>query len=385
MQAGSVNANKISDKEVLRNVRRPYVWKYRVLAVVLVLLCVVSLPIGATAYAVYDPADVVGVMGKWLQVTGDALFANKHYTTQEIMDQWPMYYQVLARMGITLISALCGAMLALSGSLYQMVFRNPIAAPTMLGVGNGVTLGIVVLVVLYGSAAPYMTAEHYLLCYTGAIVVLAVVVGASLLVNRGKLVTVDMLLMGTMVSALVGQVVLFFTYVVFDTQAWDVYNALNEVLRVNTEPLSYIVLAVVFLVSVVPMLLIRFKLNVIAFDSDDVHASGVSQSRLVVVALVCATIMVVAAQVHVGTVSMMALVVPFAARKIFGAEFSRQIWGNLLLGAIFVVACNDITALVDTFFVSCGLDLEFPAGLVANVVAIPLFAWIIASQQKAWD
>lgn len=374
-----------ADKELVRSIRRPYLRICKALGALLAVAVLLSLPIGVTDHQVYSPSDVVGAFSTWWRVTWELVAQNVHYSATEIMGMCPGYYQILARLGVTFIAVVCGAMLALAGSLYQMVFRNPIAAPTMLGVGNGVTLGVAVLVFVYGGSALYMTGMHYLLCYLGALAVLAVVFGVSLALGKGEIVTVDMLLVGTVVSALLGQGIVFLSYCVFDEETWAIFNAVNEVLDVNTEPVSFATLAVAFLASTVPVLVLRFKMNIVAFDAAEMHLSGMNPNLLRGTALVCGTIMIIAAQVHIGTVAMVALVVPFVSRKVFGAEFSRQFWGDILIGAILIVLCEDVTSLVDMAVISTGYSLEFPIGMVANIVTLPLFAWVIAAAQRGWE
>ena len=381
MQAG----NPAADTAIVRAERRPTIRKNCALAAVLVALVVLSAPIGADIKVVYGFGDVIDAISLWFEVTADAVSGGVNHTSLELLERCPAYYQVLSRFAITVIACACGAMTALSGALYQMVFRNPIAAPTMLGVGNGVTLGVVALVLLFGAAAPYMTGFRYVFCYVGAIMVLAAVVGIALGIGKGKLVVVDMLLVGTIISALVGQVVVFFTYCVFDEDTWAIYNALNEMLKINTEPVSLAVLAVAFAVSVVPVALLRFKMNAVAFDEADMRLAGTSPTVLRSIALACGTVMIISAQVQIGTVAMVALIAPYVARSAFGAEFSKQFLGAALIGAILVVICGDISSLAEVALYSQDISLDFPLGLAANLVCLPLFAWVIASQSRVWE
>lgn len=373
------------DSQLKRADRRSYKRKCLILLAALLVLCAVSLPLGASTKALYGFDQVLLAFRLWVQTTFDAIASGAQHSSRDLLEICPGYYQILARFAITGIGVACGAMIALSGALYQMVFRNPIAAPTMLGVGNGITLGVVVLVVVFGAAAPYMVGMRYLFCYIGAIAVLAIVVALAMALGRGHVVVVDMLLVGTVVSALVGQIVIFYAYSVFDEDTWAVFNAINEMLDVSTEPLSLVVLAISFAVSVVPVLLLRFKLNVVAFDEADMRLSGVDPTRLRFIALACGTVMIISAQVQLGTIAMVALVAPYVARSVFGAEFTKQFWGAALIGALLVVACNDVTALAEILVYSHDIYLDFPIGLAANIVCLPLFAWVIAAQNRAWE
>ena len=358
---------------------------YIVLTVALALLGLASLCVPVTSATVSTPAQVVDAFATWGRLTAELLTQNVHYNATEIMAMCPQYYQVLTRFGLTLAAILCGAMLALSGSLYQMVFRNPIAAPTMLGVGNGVTLGVIVLVLIFGGNAIVMVGPRYLLCYVGALLVLGIVVGLSLALGRGKLVPVDMLLIGSVVSALLGQTIVFFSYSVFDADTWAVFNSINEVIDIDTQLFCYAVLVIMFLVSTAPVLLMRFKMNMVAFDPQEMRLAGIDATKLRVIALVCGTLMIITVQVQIGTVAMVALVAPFASRKLFGAEFRKQFWGDVLLGALFIVACLDAAALVNAALTVNDVLISLPLGTITNVVLLPVFAWVLGTQRRGWE
>lgn len=358
--------------------------KCAVLGVLVVALLALSAGIGVNDYKIHSPQEVLDSLQTAAWLIGQ-FFSGYTYDATQVMHQCPSYYQVIGRLGSTFVALLCGVMVAVAGSLYQMVFRNPIAAPTMLGVNNGVSLGVIFLVIVYGGSALYMTAQRYLVCYIGAILVLAAVVALTFALGKGQLVPVDMLLIGSVISALVGQFIIYYSYCYFDDSTWALFNDLNEMTSINLEAISYITLTVAFVVSVVPIALLSFKINLVAFDPADIRMLGVDPSKLRAVALVCGTIMIISAQVHVGTVAVIALVAPFVSRSLFGVEFKKQLIGDALIGALLVLACSDITTLVRFALYSNGLELDVPIGLIANIVVMPLFAWVITLQQRSWD
>lgn len=362
--------------------------KVVMLAALLVATCLGSLCISASTYEVYGLDVVFRAVRVWAQTTYGSLFCGEYYTVVDLMALEPKYFQVMVRIGATFTSVLCGIILTVAGSIYQGVFRNPIAAPTMLGVSSGLNLGIVVFVLVYGTAATSSsaTAAHYLFAYGGALVALGIVLGGSFLLNgpRGFNV-VDMLLVGSIVSLMFSQVILYISYYVFSDELWLTYTELNEVLSVDANPLAYAFLSVAFLVTFVPVVLFRFRLNALSFDDEETRSLGIYGPRLRYFAIVIATVMVIAALAHSGMVGMASLIVPFVSRAVFGAEFRKQLLGNVLIGAVLVTACRAIADLLDIALFRMGLMFEFPVGVVASLICMPLFVWIIASQQKTWE
>lgn len=374
------------DPEAWRRDRASLRRKVAVLVGALLVACALSLGIGVTTHELYGPQEVLNACGTWFYTTFMHLFQGKNYTTVDIQALSPCYYQVLNRLGITFMAVLCGALLTISGMIYQSVFRNPIAAPTMLGVASGLNIGLLAFVWAYGSAALYATAPHYLYAYGGALAVLIVVLVLSRLVNGKRWFSVvDMLLVGSIISQALGAVVLYVSYYVFDDAQWLVYTTVNEVLTVVTDPLAYVFLIVAFVVSFVPVYVLRFRLNALSFTPAEARGFGVDLYRMRYAALFFATVMVIAAMAHAGMVGMAALVVPFVSRALFGAEARKQLVGNILIGALLLVVCRGVADLLSTLLWSVGFTFAFPVGIVATLLCLPAFVWIMALQQRAWE
>lgn len=354
----------------------------------LVLVSVLSLCLSSSTHEVYGLGTAFHALQVWAQTSIGTLFEHQHYTAVDLVQMEPNYYQVMARVGIIFTSILCGIILTISGSIYQAVFRNPIAAPTMLGVSSGLNVGLVIFVLVYGTAATSSSAAaaHYLFAYGGAIIVLALVLGGSFLLNGPKRFNVvDMLLVGSIVSLMLSQVVLYVSYQVFDDQQWLTYTTLNEVLDVDNTLTAYAFLGVAFLVTIIPVVLLRFRFNALSFTDEETFGLGVNGTRLRYLAIFIATIMVIAALAHSGMVGMVSLIVPFASRAYFGAEFRKQLLGNVLMGALLVTTCRSIAGLLSIVLYDMGLTFSFPVGIVASLICMPAFVWIVATRQKTWN
>lgn len=291
------------------------------------------------------------------------------------------YFTLLNHTGALFLTIVGGMLLALAGSLYQSVFRNPIASPTMLGVSNGVQVGVLILVLVFGTGATNHAGARYLLCYGCVVLTLVLLfVFSKLISGPGRpLNVVNMLLVGTVLSQLLGIIVTYVTWYVFTDELWEVYNTLSEVVTIETTWYSYAFMGVMTLVSVTPILLMRFRLNVLSFSEADMRLLGVNANRLQVLALTCATLMMVAAQVSVGTVSMLCLVVPHVSRFLFGAEFRKQFAGNVLLGALLLVVCQCVIPFIPL------VGSFLPLGTVVSFIVMPVFVWMIATQQRTWE
>ena len=344
--------------------------KLIVLVAALVVMCLFCLCFSTAARWFVSPAHVIECYGLWFQQLYCS-FADPGSVLApiEITTIIPDYYQVINQAGVTFVTALSGCLLALAGTLYQNVFRNPIASPSMLGVSSGIQVGLVILVAIFGLEAAGMFATRYLFCYVAVIIVLALVFALSKLMTiRGQSVsTMNILLVAMMVAALADIVSAYISAYFFDIDQWFVYSGLVEVVAVNTSTTAIAVLVGSTIISVIPVALLRFRLNMLSFSDADMRLLGVKPSVLRAIALVCGTIMMLASELAVGTVALISLVVPNISRALFGAEFRRQFAGNCLIGACLLTLCRIISFMVP--YVSGG----FPIGVVVSFVVLPAF------------
>lgn len=355
--------------------------KTAIAGLLLVAIALLSACIDLYQGRIASPIEAFWCYGTWIAQTIAGLTGQQTMTAAELMDIQPSYYSLLGRAGTTVITALAGALLALSGSLYQSVFKNPIASPSMLGVSSGIQMGYVILVLAFGTAATEMIAWRYGLAYGFALMMLILMFALSKLISgKGKpLNIINMLVIGMILSQLSGVVVTYCSWYLFDDEMWTVYNNLSEVLSIDTSATALGILLVMTVVSVMPVVLLRFRLNILSFSESDMRMLGVDSHRIQLIALASGTLMMIAAQVAVGTVAMISLVVPHVSRALFGAEFRKQFVGNMLLGALILVLCRTVLS----FIPSVGMWL--PIGTVVSIVVLPAFVWIIATQQRSWE
>lgn len=336
----------------------------------------------SSAYATYDPLQVINALGERVYNTvGPLLHLWPAHDNTYILENVPGYWAIWSRAGVVGITLLCAILLAVSGMLYQNVFKNPIAGPGMLGVSSGVNLGMMIMVALYGSAASSMLGERYLYCYgLGTAILVFVMVAGRKLSGKGRpFDIVTMMLVASILSQLLGFIVSYITLFVMDDEDYLTFYNLSQMLTVDTSLISWVACLTAFALSFIPVWLLRFKLNALAFEEEEVRMMGLDFTRLRAIALICGAIMILAAQIHTGMVSMVSLIVPFLSRSWFGVEFRKQLTGNICIGTILLLACRDICDLIP--FVGDGLAI----GSIVSVVAMPLFVVIMAKQMRGWE
>lgn len=341
-----------------------------------------SMGMGGT---IYSPADVLDSYALWFQITVMPAFdstisnhAGAMLAAFELSHPSVIYQLVIQRGMVTLVVIACGILLAVSGMLFQTSFRNPLATPTALGVSDGVSIGVVIFAFLgYTSAADNMPLYLTLVYGCGAATVVFVIAVSRLVSGRGFNVF-DMLLLGTVVCQLLGGVISYVSNFGMDLDTWEHFYNIQQAGNVLSYPQTWIVVAVVFAATIIPVHVLRFKLNLVSFSDEEGRLMGVRPRMLRAVALVLGSVMQLAAIASIGQVAMLSLAVPFLVRYLMPAEFRYQLMGNCILGTVVLLACVAIQ-----HFAIIG-SVSVPVGTLVSVVVVPFFVWAVAIQSQKW-
>lgn len=369
----------------LKKQRRSMRIKCTLIAVAVAALAFMSLGIaydgaGTSLARVYSPFEAFHSLAIWVAYNISDTFSLGWFEGQDLVSVAPLYTQVVYRAGITLATLVCGALLSCAGMLYQIVFRNPIASPSLLGVTNGVKVGLLLMFGTYGMSASLLISQRFVYGYVvGALTLAAVFALSKLITKRASGISVfDMLVIGTIASTFLSAVSKYIMNMLATVDMWSLFFEFQEGLDIYNDPITYAVLAVAVVVSLVPVIVMRFKLNLLSFSDGEARVMGTNPLFLRVLTIVSGSIMILTAQVFMGSASSFALVIPFLARGFLGSEFRRQLWGNILLGMLALLVCRDLCALLP--FVGVGI----PIGTIAGIVTLPIFIWVTMFARKAW-
>ncbi|MCD8316416.1 MAG: iron chelate uptake ABC transporter family permease subunit [Eggerthellaceae bacterium] len=365
-------------KESKKKIRTKYIITGAILAVVaLASLCISSGIVGTY----HTPLEIIKSIGAWFEITFTQIFNPSYavYVNRQISIEMPYYSDCILQIWIVFRNLACGALLAVSGMLYQNTFSNSLAAPSMLGLTNGINFALLILVLMYGYQAIAHTDEYYIFSAIGGVAILILVMaGGKFISGKGQLNVVNMILMGTILSQLLGILITYIQAIYMDDAAWDAYYILQNGTAIRTG-MTYAILIIGGLVALIPIVLFRFKLNLISFSESESKLLGVNPNRLRLLALACGSLMILIGQMLCGQVAMVSLIIPFIVRAIYGSEMRKQLAGNLLVGALLLVVCGDFGSLITIDGLPIGLSM------VASIVALPLFIWMLAIRQRSWS
>jgi iron complex transport system permease protein len=313
----------------------------------------ISLAVGSFPLSARDVAEVL-----WAAVSGkESNVANNARAV------------ILEIRGPRVIAALAvGAALGSAGAAYQNVFRNPLVSPDILGVSSGCALGAVA-----GILAGVPLAAMQGLAFAGGLGAAALVLLLGALV-RGHDRMLTLVLTGVVVGSL------FAAGVAFAKAIADPYNQLPAITfwllgsfgGVLNRDLA-LALPLMAL-GALPLILLRWRINLLALPDDEARALGVDAARLRIVVVIAATLLTSASVAVAGIIGWVGLVVPHAARLLAGPAFARVLPLSALLGAGFLL-------LVDTLGRTV-VEAELPPGVITAIVGTPAFMALLAASAR---
>jgi len=269
-----------------------------------------------------------------------------------------------------LAALLVGAALAAAGTAYQGMFRNPLVSPDILGVSTGAALGAVLGIFL---SQGILFIQVFAFAGGLAAVGLVYWIGSRL---RGHDPLLGLVLTGVVIGTLLGSAIALLKYLAdpYNQLPAITYWLLGSLAAISPKEISYSI-PLIFL-GLAPMLLLRWRMNLLALPDDEARALGVDVRRLRTLVVVCATLMTASAVAISGIIGWVGLLIPHAARMLVGPDFGRLLPLAMLLGAAFLLAVDTLCRTIAT--------IEVPPGVLTALIGTPFFLWLFALSRRPW-
>jgi iron complex transport system permease protein len=276
------------------------------------------------------------------------------------------------RLPRVLAAACVGALLGLGGTVFQGVFRNPLAEPYLLGSAGGAALGATVAL-LVPLAAPQSFVLP-VLAFAGAWGATMLVIGISRV--AGAVDAAGMLLAGVAVAAVLSALRSFLMLALSD-ETVSLQIVLSWVLGgVQTPTWPILGLLVVISAACLALtLLLAGRLDVLGLGETMAISFGLNVNRFIAVAVLAGSVVVAAAVAFGGLVAFVGLASPHIARWMVGPLHRPLLPASALVGAI-------VVTLADAISRSALPPAEIPLGLVTAVAGGPFFIFLLARRLR---
>jgi iron complex transport system permease protein len=267
-----------------------------------------------------------------------------------------------------LAALMTGAGLAGAGAGFQILFRNPLVAPDLLGVSSGAGLGAA-LALLFGAGIFGVQGA----AFVGGLAAAALALGCAGLaraVDARLALVLCGLVAGALASAGLGLVVVIAEP--YSQLPAITYWLLGSFTRAT---LSEALIALVPTAAGAAVLLwLGFRLDVLSLGDEQARSLGLPARRLRLLAIAAATLMTSAAVAVAGVVGWIGLLAPHAARRLVGEQAGRLIPASMATGAV-------LALVIDRLSTAFG-PAEIPAGLLAAAVGAPAFLWLFVVSSR---
>ena len=279
-----------------------------------------------------------------------------------------VFYRI--RLPRTFLAVISGGALSLAGTVYQSVFKNPMASPDVLGVGSGCSVGAV-LAILYGGGSLALLQG---LSFFGGLAA----VGAALLLTRaiGGGRVYDMILSGIVVGAIANSVIMLLKYVADPNRHLPAieYWLMGSFNNVGAEDIKSIFPLV--LAAGAAIYLMRWRLKILSLGDEEAKSLGMHVGRVRAAALLCATVLVSTVVSVAGSVAWIGLIAPHIVRIFAGDDLYGNLGAAVLMGGILLLL-SDILA--RSLYAA-----EIPVSILTSFFGAAVLAVFLYKRKNAW-
>ena len=268
----------------------------------------------------------------------------------------------------TMATVIVGAALALSGAVYQGIFRNPLVSPDFLGVSSGACVGAAVAILM---ALPAMSIQ--VCAFFGGILAVSLTVFIPRMLRTDS--NIMLVLAGIIVSGAMTSVLGFIKYIA-DPQtelAAITYWQLGSFAYVDNKavlsilPMSMIAAAV--------LIAMAWWINILSLGENEARSLGANVTLLRGLCIVCSTVLTAGAVCVAGTIGWIGLVIPHFGRMIIGVDHRALLPAACLIGGIFMLLVDTITRIIG--------PAEMPVSILTGIIGAPVFAWLLYRQRTS--
>jgi hypothetical protein len=315
--------------------------------------------------AVITAAVVSVCVGKYTITTADIQAILKGEQVQEMTRK---VFTTL-RLPRTVMALIAGVGLGIAGSVYQIIFKNPLASPDIIGIAGGANLGAAVAIVSVSTSGMIAIAAGAF--WGGLIAVVCVMLLVKATRSRS---TSTYVLTGIVINAISKAVIMALKYFADPENELAAMEYWEMGTFGNTTLSKLLSILPMFLIGLAGILLLRRQIELMSLSDNECRALGVRLRPVRAAVLALSTLMVGSIISVTGLISFAGLIAPHTARLMLRRNDSTTIIMSGLVGA-FVVLTADILARVL-------YSAELPISILTTVIGVPILIYFLCARGK---
>lgn len=273
------------------------------------------------------------------------------------------------RLPRVLLGMMVGASLSISGAAFQGIFRNPLVSPYILGLSSGAAFGAALSLAFLPGTSIQFAAFFFSLLAVGLTYFMAT--------TRRSTPVVSLVLAGVIVSAVFDALLALIQVAVSERALQSIVYWIMGSLGTASWSKIYSAFPL-FALGCTVMLLLRWRLNVLALGDEEARSVGLNPELYKIVFIIAASLAASSTVAVAGVIGLVGLIVPHMLRMLFGPDHRTLIPLSLTFGASFLVLVDD--------FARAGMGFEVPVGVITTLVGAPFFAYLLRSVRSGgWE
>ena len=291
------------------------------------------------------------------------------------------YIVMESRLPQTITAMLCGASLAVSGLLLQTAFRNPLAGPSILGITNGASVGVAIVMLITGGVIsigsdtlPFGEQEGVLFigslavlfgAFIGALAVIFILLAVASVIRNN----IMLLIVGIMVSYLASSLVMLLNiFANADNVHSYVMWGMGSFADVTQQQLPFF--AIVSITGLLLSLLLVKPLNALLLGEGYAENLGIDTHGVRQMLLLTTGILTATATAYCGPVAFIGLAVPHISRLLTRtSDHTILLPATMVCGASIALLCNILCQLPENIII--------PLNAVTPIFGAPVIIYII--------
>lgn len=330
-------------------------YKFSIMIITLIILGAISLTLGKFPISYNDIYEIISVR-----------FLGKSYAINPAMET--VLFDV--RLPRILSAIIIGGSLSVSGAAYQGIFNNPLVSPDILGATAGASLGAAIGIIFSWSIIGIQINS-----FITGILAVAVTWFVSTKVRQNNQVLV-LVLSGMLVGTIFNSFVSLIKYIADPYNKLPAINfwLLGSLTAIDME--DVLILLIINLVSLIPLYLMRWYLNVLSFGDEEAQTLGIDTNKIRLIIILFSTLLTASSVAVCGTIGWIGLVIPHLARTLAGPNYKILMPFSFFMGGAFLLIVDTISRTI--------FSIEVPLGIITSLIGAPFYLWLLAKSRRGW-
>lgn len=271
------------------------------------------------------------------------------------------------RLPRTIMVLIAGVGLSISGSVYQTIFKNPLATPDIIGVSSGANLGAAIAISFFAGSTISIAGFAFI----GGLGAVFIALALTKISNNKGITT--FVLAGIVIGSTAQGLIMLLKYLADPERqlAAIEYWAMGSFAGVTGEKLLSIL--PYFLIGIIGLFLLKWQINILSLSDEEGKSLGVRVGLIRIAVIISATLVVASIVSITGLISFIGLIGPHIARMLTKKnDFNTTILSGII-GAIILLVADTLARSISSS--------EIPISILTTFIGAPFLAYLMSRLQ----